>query len=880
MAKTSFTGYARGQSFQQQPVPYDILGQQQRRDEQIVRNLKQRQQQLDRRAEKQEAALERKFRREEANIKENQRLEDTYYATRREAMAQNQRVANENAKIRIAGIEADGREMQALAAMVPTLAENLIQMKEARDENIVDAAYNQAIAEGLPQDRIDQFQQAEKDLWSDSERIHRTADAFEQTGAPARVVTQIRKGSNAEEYGRLKAYAEMAKGQFGDYVSNKLLEQGIVGAAETAEALEVLQIQFLKENGLYGFSTDFLGDLFLEMRGVRNAKIIDEEKREIYSDHTKLRTDVTNTFVQQKTPESLVRLVDRYSRTYDERGNRGTRTVALNKAFELLGDTTMFPDDEQVIELLQNTETDQGSYFDRFGIRVDELIRTRAEDKESEARIIRQSKTRDDEAAIAVADEYLLNNDDWDDDDFVRITDQLKAQGIDQAKIDKLTAKYGDQSVEGRANVTYWTELFAERDQNGTLTLDDINADGVPRSVRQQFRNRAREITELKDLRGVSDATIKAELKNNLTAVLGEDTLDKAYLGLPMALEYAVNRYNTLFMQDAKSLDPAKAHNNAIATIKKEISEGKGNFKVADYKQEGAGGQTSNYFTAFVPRTEFTKQGTLKTFARDYNDIVQMLKEDPNVIENKVIIDPAYLASMAQQIRNGQAVNIPAIFRDISAINPKRYGTPAELLNKQFKAGNHEERVGPGLEEQLDKTTNDPEVTKVIQKIRSVTDAKRAAQIINGGSRQVQYMAPRVAQVYQKRREVGNSYLNYMTQDLGMSQNHALGILANIIRESNLDPKAASGDDGGPGGLFQWFAERQTDEVRRLVRAGDWKGQIEYALREEGEPGQQFLNMQFATPEEAADWWMENWERPADLQGGSQRHIQILNNWK
>jgi|TARA_B100001996_G_scaffold96310_1_gene72152 hypothetical protein len=117
----------------------------------------------------------------------------------------------------------------------------------------------------------------------------------------------------------------------------------------------------------------------------------------------------------------------------------------------------------------------------------------------------------------------------------------------------------------------------------------------------------------------------------------------------------------------------------------------------------------------------------------------------------------------------------------------------------------------------------------------------------------------------------------YMTKELGLSHNKALGILANIQRESNFDVDARSGDDGGAGGLFQWYDTRQkgmTDAVPDWEN--NWKGQIRYAIGEDAGP--EFQQQQFNSPQEAADWWMKHWERPADLEGGSQKHSDYLNN--
>ena len=125
---------------------------------------------------------------------------------------------------------------------------------------------------------------------------------------------------------------------------------------------------------------------------------------------------------------------------------------------------------------------------------------------------------------------------------------------------------------------------------------------------------------------------------------------------------------------------------------------------------------------------------------------------------------------------------------------------------------------------------------------------------------------------------------NYLTGDKGLSRNHALGLMANIDRESGFMPSIASGDDGGPGGLFQWKGSRQTDTVASLVKSGDWKGQIDYALTEPANlsavtPGA-FQSQKFDTPQQAADWWMTKWERPADTKAGSLKHTDFISTYK
>lgn len=118
--------------------------------------------------------------------------------------------------------------------------------------------------------------------------------------------------------------------------------------------------------------------------------------------------------------------------------------------------------------------------------------------------------------------------------------------------------------------------------------------------------------------------------------------------------------------------------------------------------------------------------------------------------------------------------------------------------------------------------------------------------------------------------------LSYMQNDLGMSQIHALGLLVNAIRESSL--KTTNPGDGGlSDGLFQWHRDRLTRAKEYLGDSwDDWRAQIQYAIEEPGEPGQEYLQTQFSSPQEAADWWMNRWERPLHPERDSKRHTEIL----
>tara|TARA_S200002703_G_scaffold9555_2_gene9441 strand:+ start:627 stop:1586 length:960 start_codon:yes stop_codon:yes gene_type:complete len=101
---------------------------------------------------------------------------------------------------------------------------------------------------------------------------------------------------------------------------------------------------------------------------------------------------------------------------------------------------------------------------------------------------------------------------------------------------------------------------------------------------------------------------------------------------------------------------------------------------------------------------------------------------------------------------------------------------------------------------------------------------------------------------------------NYM-KSLGVSDVHAKGILANIKGESNFQT-GVKGDGGASGGLFQMHAGRYTNMVKNVPDwKTNWKGQIIHGLKDDTAP--QYLKMKFENPVQAADWFLHNYERPA-----------------
>lgn len=116
-----------------------------------------------------------------------------------------------------------------------------------------------------------------------------------------------------------------------------------------------------------------------------------------------------------------------------------------------------------------------------------------------------------------------------------------------------------------------------------------------------------------------------------------------------------------------------------------------------------------------------------------------------------------------------------------------------------------------------------------------------------------------------------------LLQGYGLTPAAAAGIIGNGMMESNMDPTIIQGGgsanevpvNGTNGyGLFQWTDEgRQqglADFAKSLgISSGTPEAQIQYMLKELGPAGINALN-QMQTPEDAAVWFHDNFEKSAD----------------
>ena len=168
---------------------------------------------------------------------------------------------------------------------------------------------------------------------------------------------------------------------------------------------------------------------------------------------------------------------------------------------------------------------------------------------------------------------------------------------------------------------------------------------------------------------------------------------------------------------------------------------GRGIFRVirSDMLKPGMG--TQSFFATFTPGSHKDAPKVLNT--SDYlerDKITAKVAADRRIIDTELLIHPEKLKEIATQIKEGKSYRLPEICFEISKANPKVFGSPTDIWQRQLKAA-----VDKGLLEKMDlkvedfrytlfRDVADPTAQKMINNIRTKGQFLKTVQILRNPS--------------------------------------------------------------------------------------------------------------------------------------------------
>jgi len=753
MTNSSFTGYARGEGFRPYNAPFSFLDRQREQDKEIIRNLQQQRQEFDKRAAKSESDMARVFDKSEQMLAENQRIEDLYFASRAQSLRVEAKREIEDAKT-LGRNEVKRLEARAeLAAFAPKMLDSLVKVKEGIDEARLEAATNNAIANIMPgQDPAYSAQvQAMRDQ---HDAINATADAMQQAGLPQRGVTHIRRSSNLTKYIELQTAAENLQAVYGDELKRRILEtvKDPNNPHEVAYAVEKIQIDLLKEHGLYGYNADFLHDTYRQMRGHRNSAIQNAEYQR------DLNYELSQTEILKNAAFAnfdVTSATDYYKglQTYRNKdGKRRNREEVLSTLFETFAKNPQKFTREKVALVLKGMDDGEGkTLFDRV------------KDTTRYADFIRQSDTKSlDDHRIKqniekVRNEELKQNDlNWVQNDWDGTQEQLdkaiKAADAQGRPSDHLKV-YADQSNEARTDRIRQGVMLQEILDSGRAGVDSLKDLPISKAVREKYLPLFQDSGRFRDIGG-TEKELQGIFKDTLQASLKESSKQISIEGLDIATEGALALYYRQFKERRDALGVNKNDSEAVAKaaqdareyVRKQILDQNGDFRIVGFKDNRQ--NSKSYFPAFTPMSKMTPDGELEVTEVIPAQYFGTITGDPR---SATIASSQELKVISQQIQQGIPVKIADKYFDMFNRFPGSFKSAADVVNNALERGGFEERLGPGVHEQLRAQTSDLALQRLINKAKTPENVAMVSTVLQGGTRNTAYMSPTVAQVYQKR---------------------------------------------------------------------------------------------------------------------------------
>jgi hypothetical protein len=660
----------------------------QERDNRIIRGMEDNRREIKQVRDEYGAGLERKLSIEARDRDQNYQWERKLADKRQEAISKNAQTLIQSELQRGKNAEA---VFESLAKFSTTLTEGLTEYRKAKEESDMMSGYMEIATGGLSPQRQQAVAGAETLLKQSGEAQDQIAEGFQSRGLDPNVVTSLLTGNKARDYGRLKAHMEIITAEFPAYAQSKLDERGATTAADRAAAMQGIFGDFLKENGVFGLSADFMAPALMKMRGTYNSYIEAARKSDVVNKSSMMRDDAFSGMSRTKTGESLTEAFRTTSRSYREDGVTPVGNAdAKSNIFKELADTTRYSDAD-VERMLKEAQTDQGSWYDRFPRDVDDLRNARQKDQESEFQLIEAQERRENKRKEDQLLDWVKNNNP-NEEDLTSIIKEAKANGIATDRLQAHLAFTTEQQ-----NADFWGKQFREQYEQGTLTADDVDQPGVPIEVRETWRTRAQQLDQQRSDSGIKQETIKGELTDALKQnLIGDSTNRAAHYSLRGASDYALKLYNQKFKQYAKTMEPGVAANKARLDVLTAIETKKGAFAVIASSQAKTG-QTQAFYAAFTPGKHPGAPAAINVITT--SEVVKKVRANSNVINTEVLASPALLKDIDNRIASGKPISIPQIYTDLSRAVPGM--SPTQILNAQLKAAGLTQQIKPGFRDQL-----------------------------------------------------------------------------------------------------------------------------------------------------------------------------------
>jgi hypothetical protein len=724
MDQVNYRGYARSVGFDPVKAPTEGLRQMAARDDRIIRGMDKNRQEIKQVRDEYGASLERKLNAEQQDRDKNYRWKQQLRENRFKAQQ-----ANNATRIKSAATKGDNAVsmLEGLTQFSSTIAETVTEIKKQQADQDKLNGYLELMENG----GLSPQQQANIDntkalLNQAGEAQDKVVDGLQARNVNPSVVTKLLTGNKNRDIGRVQAHMEIITAEFPAFLQEQYEQQNLHTAAERAAATPQLLETYLKQNQVFGLRYEFMGEHLMKMRGAINAQVESARRSDVANQSSMMRDDATSNFIRTKDGAALTEAFNMISRSYDSDGRTPMgRAAAKNEIYKLLSDTTLFSKDD-VDRILNEAQTDQGSWRDRFPRDYDNLISQRTIDEEREFQAKDTQERRGGKEAEKQLLEYWKTQGDGSEETLKAIIQKAKEEGIPTDRLQVYLANTNEQQ-----NEDYWNEQFEAAAEDGTLDTEDVNAPGVPFEVRQKWATIAKGMSDARNDSGISNEELKSQFSTALKFNLrGASTTSEAHDSYIPATSFALKEFYRRLKSYSKdgTMSPSEAAEKARIEVVNMIQNKSGPFTVTgSIDAEG----TQAFYNKFTPG----KHPGAATGLRGINTAAAAAEfsKDPTVMNRTNLVSTGVIATIAQRLEAGGGVSIPPVFHEYAKASKGQY-TAEDIVNAQLKKHGYTQQIQPGAVQSVKQSINDPRLQRIFEANRLTQDNLNTAIIGSGNA--------------------------------------------------------------------------------------------------------------------------------------------------
>ena len=391
MGKVKFQP-ASGKGYSNIPNAQFMIAQLEKKLDKDEREADKELEQFEARDREAEAKMLEMDRNQEANLKQIN-MDDSIHSVKMGAMQNNMNQEVRNFQAEKAGILAK-TGLEEVLEFAPSFLESAKKKVDKDWEATMEGSYNYHMTHGLSEDQKIRLELIEDANWEQGQGFEIIADNMQAEGYQPKEVQWVRFKNKAADYGRLKAYSNLALKDLVPTAQQEMIRRGITDPAAQKAFMKDFEIQYLKTHNLYdpekrkAISTDFMAEgleAVAEQKRIlfnrsENVAAFDAAEKRAEGDLLPVQNNLNAKVIDYELAgQSINNLFASHKRRYKKDGTPFSAQEARDGVIKDLEDVTKFPNDAHVELALRKAQGSDNFYTQQ----IPELLKKRAANRES-----------------------------------------------------------------------------------------------------------------------------------------------------------------------------------------------------------------------------------------------------------------------------------------------------------------------------------------------------------------------------------------------------------------------------------------------------------------------------------------------------------------